>query len=205
MRQHVHPDDASRQLDEIRQRMASSQTFRGFAPCAVALSGALALIASLLQPHVLPGPPRSLDAFITLWMLVASLGLASACVALAAWLQRAGSELAWRAARHVLGQVVPSLLVGAIVTWAIQRYAPDVGWMLPGLWSLLFSLAVFAARPLLSREVTWVGIYYVAAGLTCLVQGGGEQALAPWQMAVCFGGGQLLGAAVLSRTVERVA
>jgi hypothetical protein len=48
-----------------------------------------------------------------------------------------------------------------------------------------------------------VGLYYVAAGAACLIWGGGASAYSPWQMALSFGGGQLLGAGVLYWTLER--
>jgi hypothetical protein len=42
-----------------------------------------------------------------------------------------------------------------------------------------------------------VGVWYLAAGLTCLPVGDGERAFSPWAMGVPFGIGQLLVAAVL--------
>jgi hypothetical protein len=51
--------------------------------------------------------------------------------------------------------------------------------------------------------VVWVGVYYAVCGCGCLVGGQGHHAFAPWQMGVTFGGGQLLGAAILYWTLER--
>jgi hypothetical protein len=56
---------------------------------------------------------------------------------------------------------------------------------------------------LLPRQVFWVAAYYVLCGLGCLLLGKGENALSPWQMGISFGGGQLLGAAILYWTLER--
>ena len=40
-------------------------------------------------------------------------------------------------------------------------------WMLPGLWSILFSLGIFASYRLLPRETFWLAVYYLAAGVGC--------------------------------------
>jgi len=201
----MNPYEATRQIAEIRQRMARSQTFGGFASSSVATSGLLALLGSAVQRRSLPSPTTDLGAYVTLWTIVACLSIAGAALGVWASTKRDGSRLARERALQAIGQVAPSLVVGALLTFFVHRDAPEAGWMLPGLWSLLFALAVLASRPMLSREVFWVGAYYVAAGTTCLLLGGGEQAFAPWQMGLSFGVGQLLGAAVLYRTVERVA
>ena len=86
---------------------------------------------------------------------------------------------------------------------ALLRYAPNSLWMLPGLWSILFGLGVFASRHFLPRATLGVGIFYEAAGVFCLAAAQGDHALAPWSMAVPFGFGQLLSAAVLYWTLER--
>ena len=75
--------------------------------------------------------------------------------------------------------------------------------MLPGLWSILFSLGVFASMSMLPRGVVWIGVHYLITGLFCLVAGLGDQALAPWTMLLTFGAGQFLSAGLLYLTLER--
>ncbi len=75
--------------------------------------------------------------------------------------------------------------------------------MLPGLWSLVFSLGIFASYRLLPRQSLWIGFYYAVCGCLCLLWGQAENVLAPWQMGLSFGGGQLLGAAMLYWNLER--
>ncbi len=124
------------------------------------------------------------------------------------------AELIWRA--HIAGpglsrqmtqlaveQFLPCVVVGALLTFCIARAAPQVGWMLPGLWSLLFGLGVFASCRLLPRPTAWVGLYYLTCGCGCLWLGQGANAFSPWQMAISFGGGQLLTAGILYWTLER--
>lgn len=194
--------EALSQIDEIRQQMARTELFRGYRSLTVGVSGVLALAAAALQSYLVQ-PENQLRDFLVLWLLVASANLLMAAVQLWWRVRRANSRLARQATLLAAEQFLPSLLVGAVVTVCLYRYAPDAAWMLPGLWSLIYSLGIFASYRLLPRQVAWVGLYYVAAGAACLVWGQGVQALAPWQMALCFGGGQLFGAAVLYWTLER--
>ena len=75
--------------------------------------------------------------------------------------------------------------------------------MLPGLWSLVFSLGIFASYRQLPRQVFWVGVYFAVCGFVCVLWGQGTNAFSPWQMGISFGGGLLMGAAILYWTLER--
>jgi hypothetical protein len=68
--------------------------------------------------------------------------------------------------------------------------------MLPGLWQVIFSMGVFASCRFLPRQIFAVGVWYLAAGLTCLALGS-ARAFSPWAMGVPFGIGQLLVATML--------
>jgi hypothetical protein len=194
--------EALTQIAEIRQQMAQSELFRGYRAVIVALSAASALAAAALQPFLV-GPETQLRDFLILWLTVAAANLLMAAAQLWRRVRLADSRLARQATLLAAEQFLPSLFVGAVATLCIYRSAPNAAWMLPGLWSLIYSLGIFASYRLLPRQVAWVGLYYVAAGAACLVWGQGAQTLAPWQMALTFGGGQILGAAVLYWTLER--
>lgn len=118
-----------------------------------------------------------------------------------AW--RAGPGLPRQLTVQAAEQFSPCVAVGALLTLCIARGAPEAAWMLPGLWSLVFSLGVFASRRILPRPVVWVGAYYVACGCAVLIGGQDQNAFAPWLMAAPFGGGQCLAAAILYHTLER--
>ena len=105
--------------------------------------------------------------------------------------------------RLAVEQLSPSLVVGAFITLFILRSAPQVSWMLPGLWSLFFSLGVFASWRLLPPQFFLVALYYALCGLGCLLWGQGAHALSPWQMGTSFGGGQLISAVILYWTLEQ--
>ena len=191
------------QIAEIRQQMARGQVFRGYRSMTVGCSGVLALLAAIWQPFYVASPTSELGRYLSLWI-----GVAACSVALA------GGELLWRAHREhsplarqmtllAVEQFMPCIIVGALLTLCIYRTAPQVAWMLPGLWSLLFGLGVFASYRLLPRQVFSVGLYYLVCGVVCLLIGADASALSPWQMGISFGGGQLLAAALLYWTLER--
>jgi hypothetical protein len=94
-------------------------------------------------------------------------------------------------------QLLPALLAGVLVTMVFLSAAPQAVWMLPGLWEILFSLGVFASCRFLPREMVVAGIWYLAAGLACLIVASGARSLSPWTMGIPFGVGQLLVAFVL--------
>jgi hypothetical protein len=117
--------------------------------------------------------------------------------------RRSGSSLQRQITLVVIDQFAPSLAAGALLTYVVARFAPGAGWMLPGLWAVLFSLGLFASRRFMPRGVFVIGGYYLLAGLTCLTLDPGTQALSPWTMGAVFGAGQLLTAVFLYWTLER--
>ena len=92
-------------------------------------------------------------------------------------------------------QLVPSLGVGALLTWFVAVRLPTLLWLLPGLWQLLFGLGNLAAHRLLPLPAVFVGFAYLATGTCCLWFG--ERALEPWAMGLPFAAGQLALAGIL--------
>jgi hypothetical protein len=74
---------------------------------------------------------------------------------------------------------------------------------LPGLWQILFSLAIFASARLLPKPIFAIAAFYLCSGIIVLVWARGGYALEPWCMGVPFGAGQLATAAILYWTLER--
>ena len=65
----------------------------------------------------------------------------------------------------------------------------------------MFSLGFFASCRSLPRPMFAVAVWYLATGLASLAFANGAQAFSPWAMALPFGLGQLLMAAILYRSV----
>ena len=196
-------DDALRQISDIRQQMARSEVFRGYRSVTVGFSGVLALLAAAFQPQWVASPESELGRYLGLWLGVAAISLIVAGAEMAWRARNAGPGLARDRTLLAVEQFLPSLIVGALLTLSIYRGAPQVAWMLPGLWSLVYGLGVFASYRLLPAQVFWIGSYYVLCGCGCLLWGQGDNAFSPWQMGISFGGGQVLGAAILYWTLER--
>lgn len=194
-------DEALRQISDIRQQMARNETFRGYRAFTVGFSGVFGIAAATVQRAWVPSPENDLARYLTLWIGVA-----------AASLIVAGIEVFWRVRQSGYGrqhallaaeQFLPSVVVGALITACVYRGAPQVAWMLPGLWAMVFGLGIFASIRLLPRQAVLVGTFYVLCGCGCLLWGQGENAFSPWLMGITFGGGQLLGAGVLYWNLER--
>jgi hypothetical protein len=186
------------EIHSIRTQVAHGTEFRGYGPASIAASGILALLVAAVQAQWMA---KSAKADFTVWLGVWA-GTAAVSVLLT------GLETLVRARRVHLGfaremvqaavaQFLPAVMVGFSLAVVMIRVAPEEGWMLPGLWELIFSLGVFASCRFLPRRMFAVGVWYLAAGLFCLAAGSATRALSPWTMGIPFGVGQLLVAAVL--------
>jgi hypothetical protein len=193
--------DALDQISEIRERMARGQVFRGYRSVTTAFTAGLAVLASAAQARWVRHPARDVDDYLWLWCGTALLSLVVVGTEMAIRALRSGSALHRQMTMLAVDQFVP----GALVTYAVGKFAGDSVWIMPGLWAVLFSLGVFASRRFLPRGVGLVAGYYLLAGLICLAVGGKDRhaTLWPWTMAIVFGIGQLLAAGVLWWTLER--
>jgi hypothetical protein len=193
--------DAMSQISEIHEHLAKSEVYRGFRSLPVALSGLCGLAAVSVQPRLLPlDDARGVLAY---WLAVAALGGAvGGSEILYNYLFR-DDPFARRRTRKVVGQFVPCLAAGAAVTWGVVRWSEWTIPLLPGLWAVVFSLGIFAARPYLPRAIGWVALYYLAAGLRLLWYVPDSGSLWGWQLGGTFGAGQLAAALVLYWNLER--
>ena len=192
---------ALEQIAEIHEHLAKTEVYRGWRSVPVASSALVGLAAAAWQS----ASAKPLDAwsFTIFWLAVGIVALVIGC-----------SEIVWhyamratpgerRRSRAVVGQFLPALVAGALATPAVIQVNPSLVKLLPGLWALLFGVAVFAARPFVPRASGWVALYYFAAGLFLLWRAPGVDALSPWAVGVTFGIGQLFAAAALYWSIER--
>lgn len=195
--------EAVSQIAEIRQQIARATVFRGYRSLPVAFSGFLALFVACVQGVLIPEPKAAIGLYLSIWVATAVVSFAAAGLEMAYRLWRTDSPLQRDLTLLALEQFLPSLVAGSMLTAAIVRVSPEQVWMLPGLWAVVYSLGVFASYRLLPSAVFWVASYYLVAGGCCLLFGQGENALAPWTMALTFGAGQLFAAAILYWNLER--
>jgi hypothetical protein len=189
-------DQALSEIRSIRNQVARSSEFRGYGPTSIALSGLLAFAVAAYQARVLPPDGTFLGCF-GVWVGTAFVAVLLTGIETVSRAQRVHSGLAPEMLRSAIEQFVPALVVGLLLTMVLMRAAPEQGWMLPGLWEVLFSLGIFASCRFLPKQMFGVGVWYLAAGLCCLAACSVTKSFSPWGMGIPFGVGQLLVAAVL--------
>jgi hypothetical protein len=185
------------EIQAIRGQLARGAEFRGYGPATLAATGALALAAAAAQAHWLKNPARAIGVYLAIWIGTAVVSLAMISIQAVTRARRVHSGLAMEMIHSAVEQFLPAIVAGLLLTVVLLRCAPQSVWMLPGLWQVLFSLGVFSSCRFLPRQMFAVGVWYLAAGLTCLALGAGERAFSPWAMGLPFGIGQLLVASVL--------
>jgi hypothetical protein len=195
--------EALAQISEIRQQVARTEVFRGYRALPVAFSGVLALAAAGVQTVWIQDPAKNLMAYLALWVGAAGVSMLATGIEMYMHCRHSRDSLTPATTALAVGQFLPCVAAGGLVTVVLCTSAPDCLWMLPGLWAVLFSLGIFASYRLLPRTTFWVGLFYMIAGLMCLALAQGPAEFSPWAMGVPFGLGQLFAAGVLYWTLER--
>jgi hypothetical protein len=186
------------EIQSIRSQVARGTEFRGYGPASIAVSGVLALLVAAVQAQWTMKHRRiDLVVWIGVWAGTAAVSLLLTGVETFARARRVHVGFAREMVQAAVEQFLPAVMVGFLLTVVLVRTAAQEGWMLPGLWELIFSLGVFASCRFLPRQMFAVGVWYLAAGLMCLLVGGVTRTLSPWMMGIPFGVGQLLVAGVL--------
>jgi hypothetical protein len=190
-------DRALADITAMRRQLSHATLFRGFGPAALAMTGAVAALGGVMQGILIPDPVRDVASYLVLWTLVAT--AAVVIIGLEA-VRRASQEhggLADDMLKAAARQFLPAGLAGVLLTGVIVTRAPEVIWMLPGLWQIILSLGVAAAAASLPRPMIVVCLWYLACGLACLVVATRGDVLSPWAMAAPFAIGQALSALLL--------
>jgi len=195
--------EALEQIAEIRQQMARSQVFRGYRSVTTAFSAVMAVAAALLQRYWI-GEATFEQQCDSLWLWLAAAGISLVVV---------GAEMVHRYRRDdsavlqremtllAVEQFVPCLVAGGLLTYGIVDWAGNSINLLPAIWCTLFGLGVFASRRVLPSGTFLIGAWYLLAGLMCVATR--KDVNFSTQMAVAFGGGQMLAAGVLYWQLER--
>ena len=189
------------QIEAIHDQLAKGEVYRGYRSLPVAASGLIGVVAAWAQPAQLGrGDPLG---FVLYWSAVA------ACAALVGTSEIVRNYLAHddqaarRRTRRVVGQFLPSLLGGAIITASFVHLSAALVPLLPGIWAICFGIGTFASRPYLPRASGQVALFYYAAGVVLLWIARGPEPLAGWWVGGTFGLGQSFAAHVLYWNLER--
>ena len=184
-------------VEELRARVERSERFVCYRWMTVGASGLLAFAASIVQASILPVPTENVSGFLQLWIGVAAVSASVVLLEMAAERYRDPSAFRRQQTWVAIGQFLPCLVAGALMTSVISSSLREQAFLLPGLWSLFFSLGIFGSWRQLPGEAIYAAVYYLAAGTVALVLFREAWALSPWAMASTFGVGQLVSAWVL--------
>jgi hypothetical protein len=188
------------QIAEIRAAVSRADVYRGYRPIPVAASGVIGFAAAALQPVGLA--TRDAVGFVLYWTAVAAgAGLVGISEILYNYVAHE-EEAARLRTRRVVGQFLPSLAAGAVITASFLHLSAALVPLLPGVWAICFGIGTFASRPYLPRAAGWVAMYYYAAGIG-LLWSARIETLSGWHVGATFGAGQLLAALVLYWSLER--
>ncbi len=192
------------QINDIHSQLARAQVFRGYRSLTTLSTGIVAAITGFLQHLYIrnPATTEDLSAYVILWMSAAVLNLLIVAGEMAYRLRRSQSRLQTELTLLAIEQFLPALFAGAMLTAVILFFAPQVGWLLPGLWLLVFALGVFASCRLLPKLTFWVAGFYLLASAAVLALSP-QNPLSPWLMTIPFGIGQAAIAVILHVCLER--
>lgn len=192
-------DDLSRALSDIsniRKQVANSTEFRGYGPATLATTGIVAALAGVVQQLWLTDPGKHIAAYLSIWVSTAILSAVLTGFQMYTRARHIHSALSAEMINMAVEQFLPSIVAGLLLTVVLLGSAPDSAWILPGVWQILFSLGIFSSCRFLPKPMLAAGVWYLLTGLIC-ISIGNAQALSPFAMAIPFGAGQLLIAAVL--------
>lgn len=187
------------EIADIRQRLAASTRFRGYAPESLAVNAAMAVLVGVLLTHWRGHPGLDIGMQVLAWGTLMLASCASLTVEAVVRSRALHGELAAGMLRSALRAMLPVVVVGAATALTIAAYAPDALLLVPGLWLQVTALVCFAWQPIMPRAIVWPGLWYLASGIAVMVLSGAMGQTAPLLVAAALAIGHLIVAVVLFR------
>ena len=196
-------NQALMQVRELRARVVENRWFLGYSPGARFSGAVIACIGTFILGSSLY--PRTTAAHVVGWGFICGFAVLFNYGALTRWfLEQPAEERQWGRLRPVL-DALPALLCGGVLTFALL--AADAHDLLFGVWMLLFGLMHTSSRHVLPREIWFLGLAYIAAGVWYLMLFQGKDFTNPYPMGAVFFAGECAGSVILlkhrERTMER--
>jgi len=189
------------QITDIHEQIAKGEVYRGYRSLPVAASGLIGLAAAWMQkPGLESSDPVG---FVLYWVGVASIAAFVGTSEIVYNYVVHDDRSARRRTRMVVGQFLPSVLAGGVISASFVHLSDQLVSLLPGLWAICFGIGTFASRPYLPRSSGWVACFYYVAGFALLWIARGPQPPWGWLVGGVFGTGQLAAALVLYWNLER--
>jgi hypothetical protein len=196
-------DDALDQIAGIHSQMMATRVFRGYRCSTTLFSSVVAIVAAVIQHLWIPDSARHVEQYLQLWFSAGAICIAVVACGMVVRYRRSDSPVDRHLALAAVGQFLPCLIVGGLVTYVLADVAWPSMWIVPGLWSICFGLGIVASRPLLPAGTMIVGAFYLLCGLISIEYARLYQPFSPWAMAIPFGVGQAMAAGVLYWKLER--
>ena len=154
-------DRAMDNLRYIRETMERTQSFTAVSGIGGVIMGLIALLAAVLAPRA----PSTL-AWVAVWMGAASVSFGVALTAMNLKARAAGEVLLAGAGRKFTWNLIPPLLVGALLTVALTQ--AGAAQLLPGTWLLLYGTGVVTGGAFSVRVVPLMGFIFMLFGAGAL-------------------------------------
>ncbi len=194
-------NEALEQLEEIHNHVQRSELYRGYRSVLTAAMGLVALGAAFFQPRFVAAEhPLS---FVYFWVAVGVINLLLPLSQIFFHYVAYETPLERKKTRLALGQFLPCLFAGAFLTFAVCKTSESFIVLLPGLWSILFGMGVYASKPYLPGSIHWMAASFFLGGVVLLALVPSGQSLSPWGMGLDFSLGLLAGASILYFNLER--
>ncbi len=193
-------------IAQIRQQIDRAESYRGFRSATTVFSGVCAIVSGTLLIQTgfceLVFPQADETAlFLAAWIAIACVSLLAACAEMFVRARRDESGLVWRMHRNVAFQIVPAFAVGVTMTWLLVSH--NLMHVLPGIWAMVYGLALIASIEHLPTSSRWVAAYFIAGGIVAIAVPPGSIVGLHLQMMVLFGVGQSALGGVLHWNMER--
>lgn len=192
-------------LEEVRDRLAACQQFKGYSGPAAAASGGIALAAGLLQWALIPHPSTVADGrtYLLVWFGCLAIALLLNYGALGVWYAHNVGRQERVRARSAGITLLPAIALGAVLSLALILHG--VIWMLPGVWYSSYAVGLFASRAMVPKGAIPLAAAFGIAGAVLLLSPDTSMPLSWWIMPLGFGLGQIFIGWLLVREEQTVA
>lgn len=169
---------AAEHLRYIREMMARSSAFT-----AVPGWGSVAVGATAVGAAVVAAQMPTAAAWLAVWIGEAALALTLGALLLVRKARRGGVPLRSGAGRKYVLSLLPPLVAGALLTFALAQHGQHA--LLPPLWLLLYGAGTMTGGAFSVRPVPLMGLAFMAAGVLALLL---PAAWADALLGIAFGG-----------------
>jgi hypothetical protein len=186
----VEVERALADLEEVRDRLASVQRFRGYSSRVAAASGAFAIAGGIVQALLVPTPRTDADVklYLIIWMSCLAVALITYYGNLALRYARKSGRTARAQTRTVSITILPAIGLGAVLSLAVVLHG--VPSLLPGVWYACYGLGLYASRNMVPKAVMPIAAAFGIIGAFLLLAPSASLPLLWWVMPVGFSIGQ---------------